>query len=173
MKLFPIVGEGPTFEFLAAFTEMLCKYPEWAIQEGLNPSTGIPSQFDYLPALSRIKDTLDRALEARGKVLEEERRFREQMEERLRIEAQHSSREPSKRPYTGPIEKVKPGDIIGGDRMDEYRHFMAKNHGMREIKMWELNEQWRDSGARPFARPTSTAKPSSPPEESNPFEAPQ
>ena len=173
VKLFPIVGEGPTHEYLAAFTDMLCKYQESVIKEALNPSIGLPSQFEYLPALAKIKEALDGVLEARGRVLESERRFREQMAERRLIEAQNSSKEPSRTGYTGPIEDVKPGDILDGTRLDEYRDFMGKTHGIRQIKMWGLNENWIDNGARPFGRPAPSPAVPKTPEEPNPFEEPQ
>lgn len=55
-----------------------------------------------------------------------------------------------KKPYTGPIEEVRPGDILEGARIDEYRLFMRRKHGIQNAKMWGLNEKWEDSGARPF-----------------------
>lgn len=55
-----------------------------------------------------------------------------------------------KAPYTGPIEHVKPGDILSWERHEEYREFMLKKKGIRDARLWSLNETWIDNGSRPF-----------------------
>lgn len=71
---------------------------------------------------------------------------------------------PSNRPsYKGPIENVKPGDVLDWQRHEEYREFMKKQHNIKSIKTWGLDEKWEDNGMRPFYLPAK-------PEEPNPFE---
>jgi hypothetical protein len=60
---------------------------------------------------------------------------------------QHPSDKPS---YTGPIEDIRPGDIIEWRRFDEYREFMRTQKGIPNAKLWGLNEEWIDSKQRPF-----------------------
>ena len=73
--------------------------------------------------------------------------------------------------YTGPIEEVRPGDILTSERQIEYREYMAKKHNMKNIKLWGPNEIYKDSGARPFAVNMAPAKPlTEKQEEPNPFE---
>jgi hypothetical protein len=63
--------------------------------------------------------------------------------------------------YTGPIEDIQPGDVISGERMEEYMLFMrTKNIIPRQ---WGFFESWKDNGNRPFSGPT-------PPPPVNPFE---
>jgi len=71
----------------------------------------------------------------------------------------------TKAPYTGPIEEVRPGDILTVERMAKYRAFMENKHNLKNIKMWGLNETWKDNGMRPFETKLPPA-----PEEKNPFE---
>ncbi len=60
---------------------------------------------------------------------------------------QHPSDRPS---YTGPIEDIRPGDVIEHHRIDEYRAFMRAHKGIPDAKLWGLNEEWVDSKQRPF-----------------------
>lgn len=66
--------------------------------------------------------------------------------------------------YIGPIEHVRPGDTLTYDRLAEYDAFMKANKGMPSVRHWGFNENWVDSGQRPFQL---AAKP-----EANPFEQP-
>lgn len=86
------MGEGASPEFLAAFADLLCRYPEWVIREVLDPVSGLPVQSEFLPSLAKIKDALDKATEAQGKVLARESRVRAQLEERRLLEAPRASR---------------------------------------------------------------------------------
>jgi hypothetical protein len=52
--------------------------------------------------------------------------------------------------YTGPIEQIKPGDILNWRRYEEYREFMLKKHGLKNIKLWDQGEEWIDNRQRPF-----------------------
>lgn len=72
--------------------------------------------------------------------------------------------------YIGPIEFVRPGDLLTYDRLVEYDAFMRAKHGM-VVKHLGLNEIWTDSGQRPFQL---AAKPEAPVGETptNPFDAP-
>lgn len=170
---------------MAAFVSLLCGYSEAVVAEALNPTTGLPIHYEYLPALSQIKQALDIAAEAHWRVLAREARVRAQIAEEASLglpnaSKRHSDKTPKMKPdYTGPIENVKPGDILSWERMEEYRNFMAEKHGMYNIRHWGRNEKWIDSGLRPFDKLSANssqsqpANPSSPPEEPNPFEAPQ
>jgi len=72
--------------------------------------------------------------------------------------------------YTGSIDEVRPGDILTPERQIEYRAFMAKKHQMNNIKLWGPNEEYKDSGARPFAVKLPAEPLTKQPEEPNPFE---
>lgn len=75
--------------------------------------------------------------------------------------------------YTGPIEEIRPGDVLHWTRFDEYREFMRKKHNIKNIKTWGISETFKDNGMRPFAVPDSTiAKHISekPEDVTNPFE---
>lgn len=55
-----------------------------------------------------------------------------------------------KEPYTGPIENVKPGDILHHTRFTEYDEFMRTKKNITNTKLWGFNETWLDNGSRPF-----------------------
>ena len=60
------------------------------------------------------------------------------------------SEQPPQRDYEGPIEDIRPGDILSWRRYEEYREFMLKKHGIKNIKIWGQDEEYKDSGQRPF-----------------------
>lgn len=75
--------------------------------------------------------------------------------------------------YIGPIEQVRPGDILTFDRLAEYDAFMKAKHGMRTVRHWGFNENYVDSGARPFRLADKPDVSDAPPlEEPNPFDPP-
>jgi hypothetical protein len=76
---------------------------------------------------------------------------------------------PSDRPsYDGPIEDIRPGDVIEWHRIDEYRAFMKAKKGIKNAKLWDSNENWEDSGQRPFQIATKPQPIIAP--DHNPFE---
>ena len=80
-------------------------------------------------------------------MLTEEERKAKELELRLRA---HARLHPlPKEPYTGPIEDVKPGDILTWQRLDEFEKYI-KTKGIKP-KRWGRFEDYKDSGARPFA----------------------
>lgn len=76
---------------------------------------------------------------------------------------------PHNRPsYTGPIERVGPGHVLAAERLEEYQAYMRKTHGFIP-KLWGPNEEWQDSGLRPFQQASSPKDPILP-QEPNPFD---
>lgn len=131
---------------------------------------GIPLKFNYLPSLKDIKTELDELASKLAAPIQRDARIQAQLKERAEFEAHMTAyplRSNQKGDYTGPIEDVRPGDILTHERQIEYRQFMAKKHNMKNIKLWSDGETYKDSGARPFA----VNLPDDPPkEEPNPFE---
>ena len=62
--------------------------------------------------------------------------------------------------YTGPIEDIRPGDIISWERFDEYREFMRTKKNITNIKLWGTNEEWIDNHQRPFSGVSNINPPS-------------
>jgi hypothetical protein len=116
----------------------------------------MPSSFEFLPGLFRFKGYC-------------EQKASEAAQHEMR--AKHARAKPASKPpedpnagcYTGPIEEVKPGDILHSTRFEEYREFMKNKHNIQNARLWGVNETWRDNGQRPFAVKLPT-------EEPNPFE---
>jgi hypothetical protein len=78
--------------------------------------------------------------------------------------SRYANLHPADRPsYTGPIEDIQPGDVIGWERQAEYQAFI-KTKGVANPKIWGVDEPWVDSGARPFQISDK------PIDQSNPFE---
>lgn len=160
LKLFP-QANPPTEEFTAALVSLLCQYSIQTVAQALTPSNGIATKFKYLPTLAEFKKELDDIGAKNFRRLAEAKMIRDQLEERKNYPEYKT-----KSPYTGPIEEVRPGDILTWERQQEYREFMAKKHGMKNIRLWDFSEIYKDSGARPFA----VKIPETEPEEKNPFE---
>lgn len=151
-KLFPsLTATTLTSEFIAGITRILELYPEAVLASVCSPAFGIASKLDFFPSLAKLKSFCD---EAAFELTERERR------------AQSGKAIAGPRPdyfagcYTGPIENVKPGDILHHTRFDEYHEFMKNKKNITNTKLWGFSETWIDSGARPFHDK----------EEPNPFE---
>lgn len=125
----------------------------------------MPSRFEYLPGIFKFRQYCE-------EVAKEAQEHARRLAAAKRPRAPYTAPAPSPGCYTGPIELVKPGDILDQARILEYREFM-KTKGFHQIRLWGVNERWEDNHARPFAVPDSTiAKHLSekPEDVSNPFE---
>ncbi len=124
------------------------------MKEICSPTTGMATSFEFLPGLFRFKHYCEQRA---GEALDHDRRVREA----VRPKRTEPAPRPSKGDYEGPIEDIRPGDIIPWSRMDEYREFMLTKKGVRDTRLWGLNEEWKDNGARPFqisAKPEPVVK---------------
>jgi hypothetical protein len=124
----------------------------------------MPSSFEFLPGLFRFGQYCSqKAGEAAARAY--------LAKQSNRPKPAPTAPEVSSECYTGPIEFVKPGNILDNSRFEEYREFMRDNKNMPAVRLWGLNEPWQDSGARPFLSGSKPAEqpPSSKPE-TNPFE---
>jgi hypothetical protein len=152
-----------TDEFTAALVNLLCMYPEKVVADVLHPTMGLPSRFKYLPTIAEFKKEFEgevssiwwrayRKEQERNQQLNAEERAARELEMRLRAgERLHPTPKAEERPvYTGPIENVKPGDLLTYDRLAEYDAFMRKTHGIKP-RHFGVFEDWEDSGARPFS----------------------
>jgi len=150
-----------TSEFVEAVKSVLGVYPEGVIARACNPVYGIASKAKFFPSLAELKSLCDDA------AFEISERFR-----REKLAAKKSPREPysdvreDDRPsYTGPIENIKPGDVLNQSRFPEYREFMKNKKGIPNIKMWGRHEDWEDNKHRPFGGGWEPPKPILPPSE--------
>lgn len=73
--------------------------------------------------------------------------------------------------YIGPIEFIRPGDLLTYDRLAEYDAFMRTKHGM-VVRHLGLNEIWTDSGQRPFQIATKPEAETGTSNNPNPFDPP-
>ena len=162
VKLFPSTAATVlTTEFLAAVVAILMEYPEKVVSVVCNPGHGICSKQDFFPTLSQLKGACDNAS------FEHQERFRRERASTSRPETKPAP-DPFAGCYTGPIEYVKPGDVLHYTRFDEYREFMRTKKNIPNVKLWGLNETWVDNHQRPFQvdiKPEAQIK-----EEINPFE---
>lgn len=116
----------------------------------------MPSSFEFLPGLFRFKGYCEQKA---SEAAEHDRRSKQGKA----MPALRS--DPFAGCYAGPIENIKPGDILHSTRFEEYRTFMKTKHNMQSVKLWGNAESWRDNGQRPFAKSLSAKQ-----EEPNPFE---
>lgn len=144
-----------TDEFLATLVSLFCDYPETVLAKALDPKT-IIAKHQYLPDLKSFKDMLDEVVSAPLKEAAEARQLREQFEERKKFALPKRREE-----YLGPIEEIKPGDILPFSRIPEYEQFMKVKHNLK-VRHWTATEEWQDNGQRPFAVKIK--------QEENPFE---
>ena len=122
------------------------EYPEKAVSVVCSPTNGLASKLEFFPSLAKLKSALD---DAAFDIKEHERRVRQaSMPPPQQISAPQNK--PASGCYTGPIELVKPGDILDQSRFDEYRQFMRTQKNMPVVKLWGVNENWVDSQQRPF-----------------------
>lgn len=159
VQLFPPT-QMVTEQFTATLISLFCDYPESTLGAALDPKRLI-KRFQYLPDLNTFKKVLDDVGAIPAAEAQRQERIAQQLKERV---------EPKKikGDYNGPIEEVRPGDILSAERQLEYREFMAKKHQMRNIKLWGPNEEYKDTGARPFA--VHIPEPPKQQSEKNPFE---
>ena len=140
-------------------------YPEKVIASVCSPIDGLCTKIEYLPSLAKLKSSLE---EAASEISE-----RERLASQPRPQPAPRQKPDKSYLYTGPIEKIKPGDILAGSRLEEYNNFI-RSKGIVP-KSWGRFETWRDNGARPFDNNNLSVKPQSiiGPEEnnnSNPFD---
>ncbi len=130
---------------VAGMVEIFTTYPDTVVAEVCR-ATGLPTTAKYLPSLAELKTALNEA----QKTLLERKRF-EAMEP-IRRTADYMP--PVQKPtdtYTGPIEDIRPGDVIGYDRLEEYKEFMRRKHGLT-VKVYPAGDNSHvDTGERPFA----------------------
>ncbi len=136
-------------------------YPEKAIAEVCSPAYGLCTKMKFLPSLAELKSALD---DASVEIIERERRMA--LAARKPIPVPYSDVEEDSRPsYTGPIEDIKPGDVLDQSRFPEYREFMKNKKGIPNIKMWGRHQDWEDNKHRPFGGGWEPPKPILPPKE--------
>lgn len=140
---------------------LLTDYTESVLAKGLDKKTLI-AKFQYLPDLNTLKRHLD---DIAAKPFEDgarQQRLREQFADREKYKVKNREF------YTGPIEDVRPGDILSYERLAEYDKFMREKKGIQKVKHWTATEDWQDNGMRPF----EVKLPESPKNnsEENPFE---
>lgn len=158
VKLFPSTAATIlTPDFLAAISAVFMEYPEAVLASVCSPSFGISAKQDYFPSLNQLKKSCEDAAFELG---ERERRMAASKRKPV-----PKNQDDLSNCYTGPIENIKPGDILHSTRFEEYRTFMKTKHSMQSVKLWGSSEQWRDNGQRPFAKPLTAKQ-----EETNPFE---
>lgn len=151
--LFPQTESPLTPGMVLAMSEIMESYSEKVLAKVCG-SFGICAdpEHKYFPSISELKSALDAEATKQAGAAQYSERVKAQLEERERIQSKNKP----KPDYTGPIEDVKPGDILTVERQQEYREFMAKKHNMKDVKLWGQNEVWTDSGARPFGRQEET-----------------
>lgn len=169
LKLFPDTG-NLTEEMIKAMVLVFTQYPESMLKEIVNPLTGLPSRFKFTPSIMEFGQA---CAEIASSVALHDQRLRDH-EEWVRQKALPAPEKAPERPcYEGPIENVKPGDILSWDRQEEYRLYMQKAHQITP-KIWGFYEEYRDNGQRPFAVRVEAPKEKNqiplPPENPNPFE---
>jgi len=155
LKFFP-QANPPSPELVAAMVALACQYQREVVMKTFSVDM-LPVKYNYLPSLKELKDELDNASAAAIAPNNYSQRVKKQIEERITIKKLTE--------YIGPIDEVRPGDILSVERQEEYRAFMKSKHPGVSTKMWGLNETWIDNGMRPF-----DVKLPPEPEEKNPFE---
>jgi hypothetical protein len=162
IALFPTTSNEVTEEATAAMVLVFTQYPESLLREICSPLTGMAANFEFLPGLFKFRQFCEAKA---AEISERERWVREASKPRTPVPPP----DPFAGCYTGPIEQIKPGDILHCTRFEEYREFMRKNKNMPNAKLWGLNDKWVDSGQRPFNQINS--KPQANIEDaSNPFD---
>jgi len=121
----------------------------------------MPTNFEFLPGLFRFRQFCEQKAD---EISERERRM--ELSKRRPVSVPYSDVEEDSRPsYTGPIEDIKPGDVLDQSRFPEYREFMKNKKGIPNIKMWGRHEDWEDNKHRPFGGGWEQPKPILPPKE--------
>lgn len=142
LKLFPPTTEL-TPERLRAMAEVFTSYPESLLKEICHPTSGMAISFKFLPSLFEFRRYCE---ERAGEAAERERWAKEAAAPRRILPPQ----DPTAGCYTGPIEYVKPGDILHYTRFEEYREFMRTKKNIPSVRLWGANEVWIDNNQRPF-----------------------
>lgn len=156
-----------TSEFTDGIIQILMLYPEAVLAVVCNPAYGIASKQTFFPSLAELKS----ACEAAANELAE----RERRAALPKAIPAKTHPDPLAGCYTGPIEQVKPGDILHHTRFDEYHQFMREKKNFTNTKLWGVNETWVDSGQRPFqlsAKPEEGDKEDQENPQPNPFDVP-
>lgn len=138
-------------------------YPEKIAAMVCNPVSGIASQLKYFPSIAELKSSCDAAASEYNARLRLER-----MAARRAAPQPKTEQEDTTGLYMGPMEEIRPGDVISWNRMDEYKEFMRTKKGIQNVKNWGVNDKWVDSGQRPFALPDKPIVPTK--EDPNPFD---
>ena len=166
---------SPTQEILKSIVLVFCQYRESTLREIVSPISGLPSEFKYLPSIKEINDFC----KTKSSEIEQDK-LRAIAHEKL-VRAQIGSprdidKEIKDPCYWGPIEDVKPGDVLHWSRLAEYDHFAKSKLGFDPGRPRGFFEKWVDTGRRPFAasQASSLSVPVAPPAghsiEKNPFE---
>lgn len=144
----------PTNGFLVGLSTMFMVYSETVIREVINPIHGIAGHHKFFPSLAELKTFCEG-------VAERQERFRLKSATPLADHLVNSASGPEKRvvmpsrgvdangSYIGPMDLVRPGDLIPGWRMEEYDLFM-RSKGIQNVRHWGFNETWVDNQTRPF-----------------------
>ena len=160
IKLFPSTATEITPELVAALVKIFTQYEEKVLAGICSPISGMPVRFDFLPGIKQFQECCNAIA---FEYAEHQRRL---AGAKLKPSFVPIS-EPKFRDgdYTGPIEDVRPRDVLTWERQQEYREFMMKKHNMKNIRLWGFNETYHDGGGRPFAVKLPEEKP-----QPNPFE---
>jgi len=143
----------------------MCLYPEKVLARVCSATEGLCTKQKYLPSLFELKEALD----ATGFTIHEEE-VRRQIHTNFVAKPLEATPEDLKVGcYSGPIEQIQPGDILHHSRFDEYRAFMREHKGIPKAKLWANNEDYKDSGQRPFQIATKPQTASKEVKEANPF----
>src|SRR5258705_10052193 len=110
-KLFPQTSVPVTVEFAKAMGEIMGLYSEKVIASVCSPIDGLCTKIEYLPSLAKLKSSLE---EAASEISE-----RERLASQPRPQPAPRQKPDKSYLYTGPIEKIKPGDILSYRRLRE------------------------------------------------------
>lgn len=174
-----LMGQYPNFKPTSGFTvglaTMFMVYPEPVLREATNPVHGIAGHHKFFPSLAELKTFLDGIAERQHRARAGAAKGVARPEPKPTSEPLNRSTRPSRATdaaglYIGPIDLVRPGDLLPYWRLEEYDLFM-QSKGMHTVKHWGLNEDYHDSGARPFqfsANPERPAEPAQSPQAPSP-----
>jgi len=182
--LFPQTETPLTSEMTQAMAEIMADYSEKVLADVCG-SKGICTKEEFFPSIAKLKKYLDEAAAQEALPAKQSEKVVRLFAERQSYQEDRSTRPTLKeikakygenyglndyRPakplddtsdcYKGPIEDIKPGDILHWSRMEEYKSFI-RTKGVTP-KLWGVDETWRDTGQRPFSTPKKD-------EDKNPF----
>ena len=151
-----------------AMVLIFSQYPESTLKVIVNPLEGLPSKFKFLPGVMEFGAA---CAEISAAVELQKQRIADH-ERKVYYQALPAPERPAEKGcYEGPIELVKPGDILSWERHAEYRAYMEAKHGFDPGRAVDP-KNWMDSGRRPFDTLSGkhSANQNQSTEEPNPFD---